>query len=148
MGGRVDLQLEAMEFAKRYKVAILVNIIAPYRVPIYQEIGQVFDTHLFYSGEERNRAAWQSMRSKVVGLSVKRSWGVTLSLLQHKRGKVFDYKFLHINPGYFVDLFRFRPHAIVTTEMGFRTLAAMLYGTIFHRPVWVWWGARCILSRT
>jgi len=37
-------------------------------------------------------------------------------------------------------LLRFRPEVLISNEMGFRTLVALAYGTLFRKPVWVWWG--------
>ncbi len=124
----------------RRKVAILVNIIAPYRVPVYREIGRVFRTSVFYSGEERGRAAWEGVKKGLAGLAVEQSWGVTVNLPRMRGGKIYDYDHLHINPGYLWDLLRTRPDAVVTNEMGARTAMALLYGSLFRRPVWVWWG--------
>jgi glycosyltransferase involved in cell wall biosynthesis len=53
---------------------------------------------------------------------------------------VYDQQYVHIAPGYFLDLVRSAPEAIITNEMGFRTLLALLYGTLWRKPVWVWWG--------
>jgi glycosyltransferase involved in cell wall biosynthesis len=37
-------------------------------------------------------------------------------------------------------LIRFWPDAVISIEIGFRTLIALIYGTLARRPVWVWWG--------
>jgi glycosyltransferase involved in cell wall biosynthesis len=34
----------------------------------------------------------------------------------------------------------FQPDAIISCEMGFRSMVALAYGTIFRKPVWIWWG--------
>jgi glycosyltransferase involved in cell wall biosynthesis len=47
---------------------------------------------------------------------------------------------LHLEPGYITELIRERPDAVITFEMGFRTLVGLAYGTCFRKPVWVWWG--------
>ncbi|HZN97923.1 MAG TPA: glycosyltransferase family 4 protein, partial [Gemmatimonadales bacterium] len=60
---------------------------------------------------------------------------------------VLDSRYLHLNPGYLTDLLRLRPDAIITTEMGFRSLVALAYGQMFRRPVWVWWGGTCHTER-
>lgn len=125
---------------RKYKVALLVNIIAPYRLPIYQAIGSHFNLSIFHGGEEQNRTAWQNIESKLSGVNVKRSWGITLRWRQGKKGETYDHRFTHITLGYLLDLWKFQPDAIITNEMGFRTIVALLYGTIFRKPVWVWWG--------
>jgi glycosyltransferase involved in cell wall biosynthesis len=62
------------------------------------------------------------------------------SLAKREHGEVFDHWFFHLEPGYITELIRERPDGVVTFEMGFRTLAALAYGTCFRKPVWVWWG--------
>lgn len=124
---------------RKARVAILTNIIAPYRVPVSQKIGEQFETFIFYSGEEQNRAAWKGVEAGLQSHVVKKSWGLTLQLVQGRRDGVYDYRYLHINPGYFVDLLRTRPDAVISSQMGFRTLVALLYGTLFRTPVWVGW---------
>lgn len=122
------------------RVALLTNIVAPYRVPVYRRVGEGLDLRIFYSGEEENRTVWDSARATLGGIPVKRSRGFTLRLPKVSAGRLYDYGFVHVNPGYIADLLRFRPHAVVTNEMGFRTVAALLYGSLFRKPVWVWWG--------
>lgn len=124
----------------KYKVALLVNQLTPYRLPIYQALGSCFDFAIFHGGKEANRTSWQNLENKLSGVEVKRSWGLQLSLLKGKKGNTYDYKYIHINPGYLFDLLSYRPDAVITVEMGFRTLVALLYGTIFRKPVWVWSG--------
>jgi glycosyltransferase involved in cell wall biosynthesis len=123
------------------RIALLVNIIAPYRLPVYQAIGSFFDLAIFYAGQEQNRTYWQNdVESKLSSINIKRSWGFTLQFRKGKNGSVYDYKFIHITPGYFFDLLNYYPDAVITNEFGWRTLVALLYGTILHKPVWVWWG--------
>ncbi len=121
------------------RLAILVNTIAPYRVPIYESLARRFDVAVYVSGEEGNHPEWgPSVAGQ--GLRVRTSWGVTIELPVHLGGQVFDRRNLHITPGYIWDLIRYRPDAVVTTEMGFRTLVALSYGAVARKPVWVWWG--------
>lgn len=124
----------------KQKVALLVNIIAPYRLPVYQAIGSHFDLSIFHGGAEGNRKSWQNVETQFRGITVKRSWGLTLRWSQSKNGGTYDDRYTHITPGYIVDLLKYRPDALITNEMGFRTLISLLYGTIFAKPVWVWWG--------
>lgn len=132
----------------RLKVAILVNILAPYRIPIYERLGQFFDTCVLLSGREGNRATWDQVETKLRRCSLKRSWGVTLRIPKRARDRLFDYRFVHVTPGYFADLIRIRPDAVLSIEMGFRTLVALLYGSVFRKPVWVWWGGTLHTERS
>lgn len=125
--------------SRRHRVAILTNVIAPYRIPIFSQIAEHFDTRIFISGEETDRGYWKGEESRLRNVTVKRSAGVTI---KYKVGKnqVYNTKFLHFPYGHILDLLRARPDAVVTVEMGFRTVVALLYGTVFRKPVWIWWG--------
>lgn len=122
------------------RVAILTNMISPYRVPIYEAIGRRFETWLFYSGREDNRTTWDGVPYQLHGVRVKRSWGLVMRRVEGRNGKVRDLCYTHVTPGYLWDLIHVKPDAVITTEMGFRTLMALLYGSVFRKPIWVWWG--------
>lgn len=124
----------------KHKIALMVNIIAPYRVPVYQAIGSNFDLAIFFGGNEGNRSSWQNIEAKLKDIKVKQSWGLTLHWQEGKSGGTYDRRFTQITLGYLFDLFAYKPDAVITNEMGFRTLVALLYGNICQRPVWVWWG--------
>lgn len=36
-------------------------------------------------------------------------------------------------------LLSFRPDAVISVEMGFRSMIVLTYGTVFRRPVRIWW---------
>lgn len=126
-------------------LAILVNVVAPYRVPIYVAFAKVFDVTLYVGGAESNRLSWEGLKRELPehGVSVKPSWGFTL-----KRKNRFDFRFLHITPGYIVDLIRDRPDAVISNEMGFRSMIALTYGLLFVKPVWIWWGGTLHTERS
>lgn len=130
------------------RVAILVNILAPYRAPVYQGLAEAFETRVFFGGEEENRSTWQGVKALFSGVSVQKSWGFTFRMPYRRAGQVFDYRRIHITPGFLWDLLAFRPDAVITTEMGFRTLVALLYGLLMRRPVWVWWGGTLHTERS
>ncbi|MTI85392.1 MAG: glycosyltransferase family 4 protein [Firmicutes bacterium] len=123
----------------RKKIAILTNIVAPYRLPIYKILAQDFDVSVFFSGWEDNRDFWQQEQLQVKGVWFKKAWGFIFKIPQRRRGVLFDYWYLHINPGYLWDLCTNRPDAVISNEMGFRTLMSLTYGSMFRRPVWVCW---------
>jgi glycosyltransferase involved in cell wall biosynthesis len=123
----------------RMKLAVLFNIIAPAKIAVYSGLADHFDLLLLHGGMENNRDSWRSPEGQIRNATVKRVWGVQIPL-RKMDGNVRDLRHLHINPTFIWYLFRFRPDAIVTNEMGFRTLQALLYGTLTGIPVWVWWG--------
>ena len=129
-----------MEGEARTKVALLTNIVAPYRVSVYEALAERLDLLVLYSGTESNRTTWEGTLAGLSKCRVKRSWGLTIRRRLKRGPDVFDNRYLHLNPGFLTDLFRFRPAAVVSNEMGFRSAIALLYGWMARKPVWIWWG--------
>lgn len=120
------------------KLAILVNAIAPTRIPTFSTLAKRFDTLVLHGGTEPNRS-WvvdappdlKTRRVFTIQTAVPRKSGVP---------GVPDVTYLHLNLGIISSLVRFRPDIIVTNEFGLRTLIAIAYGKLARAPVWVWWG--------
>lgn len=125
---------------KPLRVALLNNIVPPYRIGVYDTIGQHSNLTVLISGFEANRRTWKNVLSGDEHFVVKKSWGFSIKIPKKKDGVTIDYAYVFINPGYFWDLMRMRPDALISTELGVRTMIAMVYGFIFRKPVWVWWG--------
>jgi glycosyltransferase involved in cell wall biosynthesis len=124
----------------RLKVALMVNVIAPSRLAFYSGLAEHFNLLLLYGGNESNRESWGDVGRKIRNADVRRAWGFQIQKVQKANGKAFNPQFLHITPGFVWHLIRFWPDAVISIEMGFRTLIALIYGTLARRPVWVWWG--------
>lgn len=125
---------------RKRRVALLVNMISPARIPIYSGLAEHFDLLILHGGMERNRDSWTEMERAVPNARVVRAWGWQLAVPRREKGFVFDWRYVHITPGYIQHLLSFDPEILVSGEMGLRTLIALTYGTLFRRPVWVWWG--------
>ena len=123
----------------RLKIAVLFNIIAPAKVPVYSGLASHFDMLLLHGGMESNRTSWLAPEKIITGAKIKKVWSWQLEL-RKMSGKIRDRRHLHISPGFIFYLFGFNPDVVVTNEMGFRTLQALIYGTLMRKPVWVWWG--------
>lgn len=122
------------------KIALLHHFLPPYRVPVFDKIGESSELSVFLSGTEDNRRTWDNVLHGDEHFRVKTSWGFRLIKAKKRDGSVIDRAYVFINPGFFWDLCRNSPDVVITYEMGFRTLMALLYGSLFRRPVWVWWG--------
>jgi glycosyltransferase involved in cell wall biosynthesis len=123
---------------KKKKLAVLANVIAPYRVPILASLAETFDTLILHGGTEPNRT-WTIDLPKT--LKTRRVF--TLKIPRRKKTGtlgVSDTAYLHLNIGLVWWLIRFRPDVILTNEMGLRTATAVIYGKLTGTPVWVWWG--------
>lgn len=138
----------ALEGEREMKVAILTNIVAPYRICIYRRLGEELETIIFISGSEGNRKSWDQMLNRLDDIRLKQVWGFSLVVPRREKRGVFDYRYLHINPGYLTELMHLCPDAVISTEMGFRSLMALLYSTIFRKPLWVWWGGTLHTERS
>ena len=127
---------------RRPRVALLVNLVAPYRVVLYDEIARAVDLTVLYSGHEDNRVGWEDAHCR---LSRARAQRVAGWVLKRTRpavkgtgpGPGVDVGYLHLSPGYVSALIRVRPDAIVTTELGVRTMLALGYGRLTGIPVWI-----------
>ena len=122
------------------KVSLLINMIAPARLALYASLAEHFDLQILHGGTESNRDFWKGMDEALPNARTVRVWGWQVTLPRKERGKAFDRRYVHINPGYVSRLLSFHPDAVITNEMGLRTLIALIYGTAFRKPVWVWWG--------
>jgi glycosyltransferase involved in cell wall biosynthesis len=122
------------------KAALLLNIIAPSRIRLYSLLADHFDLLILHGGTEANRDSWSNLDRQLPNAQVVRAWGWQMRYAKKMDGEVFDEKFIHITPGFAWGLLRFRPQAVISNEMGVRTLIALAYGTLFRKPVWVWWG--------
>ena len=126
--------------SQKVKLALLTNMIAPYRVPVYSVLADGFDLLVLNGGKEANRDSWNDDENVLPSAKVVRAWGWQFRYARKINGEVFDDKFIHITPGFLWHLLRFRPDAIISAEMGFRSLVALAYGAAFRKPTWIWWG--------
>jgi glycosyltransferase involved in cell wall biosynthesis len=122
----------------KHKIALLINLIAPSREGVYERMAAAMDLTILHGDMERNRGSWKDVT--VNGAASRRISGWQLSFQKRYQYKVIDHGFLHLEPGYITELIRERPDAVITDEMGFRTLVGLAYGACFRKPVWVWWG--------
>jgi glycosyltransferase involved in cell wall biosynthesis len=122
------------------KIALLTNMLAPHRLPIYSILADQFDLLILHGGREANREAWGDLEKALPKARVCRAWGWQIPGKKRIANNTFDDKFIHVPPGILWHLLRFKPRAIISSEMGLRSLIALAYGGVFHRPVWIWWG--------
>ena len=124
---------------RQTKLALLTNIIAPYRLPLFSLLADQFDLLILHGGEEANRDSWRNLEEALSEAKVVRAWGWQMRLTKKVNGGVFDEKFIHLTPGLAWHLLYFRPDAVISNEMGFRSVIALAYGALFRKPVWIWW---------
>ena len=129
-----------MTVNKKTKLALLINMIPPYRLALCSALADQFDLLLLHGGKEANRDTWSNFEEALPNAKVVRAWGWQIRYTKKVNGAAFDEKFIHITPGFLWHLLRFRPDVIISNEMGFRSVIALTYATVFRKPVWIWWG--------
>jgi glycosyltransferase involved in cell wall biosynthesis len=122
------------------KLALLTNMIAPYRLPIYSLLAREFELLIMHGGIEANRELWSDSEESLSNAKVVRAWGWQIPFKEKLDGRLYNERLFHITPGFIWHLLRFRPDAVISNEMGFRSAVALAYGAILHKPVWIWWG--------
>ena len=128
---------EGKKGRQRTRLAILVNTMAPYRLPIYTALAESFETVVLHGGGEANRS-WKV--DVPPSLNTRRVWTIQIPInKQTGVTGVWDTQYVHLNLGLLWWLPRLRPHTILTNELGLRTLIAVLYGRVAWVPVWVQW---------
>ena len=134
------LVTQVIESVSRSRGAILTNMLAPYRIPVYSAIGRAFDLTVLTSKHEKNRTHWQAAAATPRSFSARQSFGLMLRVRKKADGHTFDYTNLQAPLGTLLDLLRLRPDWVISIEMGVRTLIALLYSSFRGIPLWVWWG--------
>ncbi len=120
------------------RLAILTNMLTPYRLIAYRRLGDAFDTLILHGGTEPNRH-WEL--NVPANLKTRKVW--TCQVVRKKKigvAGISDTNYVHLNLGLLWSLPRFRPDVIISHEMGLRTILALLYGKLTSTMVWVWWG--------
>lgn len=121
------------------RLAVLVNLVPPYRVCLLESLAEKFQVRVMYSGHEPNRSTWQANPSREGRVEYHQSAGWVLNRKVAGSAGVYRHRFLHFTPGYWKDLKTFNPDVILSAEMGFRTLLALRYAKRRRTPVMIWW---------
>jgi len=129
------------------RLAVLVNLVPPYRVCLLESLAERFQVRVMHSGREPNRTTWQA-EPRPGRVEYHQSSGWVLNRKVAGSSGVYRHRFLHITPGYWKDLKTFDPAVILSAEMGFRTLLAIRYGKRRGIPVVIWWEGTPHTERT
>jgi glycosyltransferase involved in cell wall biosynthesis len=123
---------------ERKRLCILLNSIAPYRIPIYAALADAFEVSILHGGKEAGRTWSISLPDTIQAISVP-----SLKIPSRKMTGVDgirDRTYLHLNVGLLWWLPKLRPDIIISNELGLRTLIALTFGGLMGVPVWIWWG--------
>jgi glycosyltransferase involved in cell wall biosynthesis len=125
---------------RKTKLALMVNMLSPLKLGLFSILANEFDLMVLHGGREANRDSWSDLEKALPNARVVQAWGWQIHYTKKLNGEAFDEKFIHLTPGFAWHLLRFQPDLVVSNELGFRSMIALAYGTVFRKPVWIWWG--------
>jgi len=121
------------------RVALVTNIPAPYRLPVFRALAATpgWVLRIFVSAEREFDRSW---RVDASGLDLERVRGLALRARSATRGaiRVEQRTTRHLPFGLLASLARFGPQVVVSGELGARTWLALLYCRVFGVPLVVW----------
>jgi glycosyltransferase involved in cell wall biosynthesis len=112
------------------RVALLTNILSPYRMPAFRALARTpgWSLRIFVNAETEFDRHWEV---DAEGLEVVMVPGTT----RIRRGRTLHFP----SPrAFFRSLRDFRPDAVVSTELGARTVLAWLFCLLFRVPLTIW----------
>src|SRR5260370_29912203 len=101
--------------SSKRKLALLTNMIGPYRLSFYAVLADQFDLVVLHGGKEANRESWRGLEEILSNARVVQALGWQIRYAKKVNGKVFDEKFIHVTPGLLWHLLRFQPDAIISS---------------------------------
>jgi glycosyltransferase involved in cell wall biosynthesis len=119
-----------------FRVALLTNIPAPYRLPFFTELSDLCElTVLFDALSEPNRRwVWNGSDCR---FTFKLLNGISIPYI--RRRNVNERRFLQLSYNIIPQLFLMKPHVVVSAETGFRSLQASFYCRLKGIPLIIWW---------
>jgi glycosyltransferase involved in cell wall biosynthesis len=119
------------------RVVLLTNIPSPYRVPFFKELSSFLDFHVVFDALTEGNRHWQTPASLPINHSYAR--GFTVSYTRRRRdGFPQERRELHLRPGILAELIRIKPELVVSQELGFRSLVALMYCAARNVPLILW----------
>ena len=121
------------------KIALVTNIVAPYRKPLFEQIGKHCDLTVICSAANQADRNWRDWNEK----SVSAFKTVTLKgfCLKARHG------FFYFQPDLLIALRKLRPDVIITSAFALNTLLGSLYAKITRTPSLLWSASTCLSER-
>ena len=121
------------------RVAFLTNIVSPYRAPVFKMLGQdrSIELKVFIDAETEFDRNW-SVDTSELDISKPFSLSWKRSVRFSKPFRFTQKVALHLPVGLIFSLLKYRPEAIISHELGFRSIIAALYCRLFRKPLLIW----------
>lgn len=125
------------------RVALLTNVISPYRIPVFQKLAAAPDLQLRVFLSARSEFHWErefgeahDRASSTLDVEIVKSATFKRTVATHKGAQ--HRAATHLPYGSFAALLRFQPDVIITSELGPRTVIATSYAKCFRVPLVIW----------
>lgn len=119
------------------RVVLLTNMLPPYRVPFFQELGHKVELHVLVDVLSESDRQWQVSTEN---LSFSLTELKNRSLRIRRKGKTHsEYRTLHLADQVLPALRKLRPDVVISGELGLRTAMASLYAKQHRVPHVVWY---------
>jgi len=131
------------------RVALLISIPAPYRIPVYRDLAGTpgWTLRVFASAESEFDRSWQ-VDAKDLDIETPRSVAFRHRVSGDAGSGATRVVTRHLPLGLFGALCRFRPDVVIGGELGLRTLVALAYARLMGRPLVIWsYHARAAAAR-
>ncbi len=124
------------------KIAVCTNFVSPYRRPVFEALAEQAgaDVRVLVSTDMEQDRQWSVQHDDREPYQIVRVRGVRRSWTKRTGGAAsFDQRLeRHYPVGLPLSLRAFRPDVVISGELGPRTIAAQVYGTISRTPVVPW----------
>jgi glycosyltransferase involved in cell wall biosynthesis len=121
------------------KIALVTNIVPPYRKPLFEEIGKHCDLTVICSAANEIDRDWQDWDEKATGVFK------TITL------KGFSFKakhgFFYLQTGLFSVLRKVSPDVVINSSFSLNTFWGNLYAKMARKPSMIWSEATCFSER-
>lgn len=126
------------------KVAIALGVLSPYWYDLFEKLVEKnYDIKIFISTHKQPNRDFTWVDYSNFNYKVKKSKNIFINL-----GKINKKSpFIHLPIGLFLDLIEFKPDVILSSQLGFRTILAIIYGKLFGVPVIPWLGLSMYTER-
>ena len=123
------------------RVALATNFVSPYRIPLYAALTEIpgWSFKVFCSSEKDFNREWDIKQK--FPFDCKNNFNISYER-RHKRDKQVKFnesKEVHLPLGLFMDLCRFKPDAIISSEMGARSFIAAIYALLARKRLIIWY---------
>ena len=121
------------------RIALLTNILTPYRLPVYRTLASTPDWKLrvFVNALHEPNRSWQ-VDADELDVEVVAGWSFRRRFATHRRARSGQWVTAHIPIALPTALWRFAPDVVVSAELGARTSIAILYCWLTNTPLVIW----------